>query len=147
MVKTSGGWQSRAWTVCLQGHQGSGVLLKKKNYLFILFGCAKSNRGRWDPQLRTWGPFVTAFWVFSFSMWDLIPCPGIKARPPALGGQSPRLWITREVPGALLPRHPGHGPLVLMLTGWQLCCAELSRSVMSKSWTVACQASLPTGFS
>ena len=34
----------------------------------------------------------------SCCMWDLVPCPGIKPRPPALGVQSPSHWTTREVP-------------------------------------------------
>ena len=31
-------------------------------------------------------------------MWDLVPQPGIKSRPPALGLQSLSHWTTREVP-------------------------------------------------
>ena len=34
----------------------------------------------------------------SCSMWDSVPWPGIKPRPPALGAQSPSHWTTREVP-------------------------------------------------
>ena len=32
---------------------------------------------------------------------NLVPQPGIEARPPALGAQSPNHWTTREVPTAL----------------------------------------------
>ena len=32
------------------------------------------------------------------SRWDLVPRPGIKPRPRALGAQSPSHWTTREVP-------------------------------------------------
>ena len=31
-------------------------------------------------------------------MWDLVPCPGIKPRPPALGAQNLSQWTTRQVP-------------------------------------------------
>jgi len=34
----------------------------------------------------------------SCSMWDLVPWPGIKPKPPALGAQSPSYWTSREVP-------------------------------------------------
>ena len=34
----------------------------------------------------------------SCSIWDLVLCPGIKPRPPALGAQSLSHWTTREVP-------------------------------------------------
>ena len=32
------------------------------------------------------------------SMWDLVPWPGIKPRPPALGAQTLSHWSTRDVP-------------------------------------------------
>ena len=35
--------------------------------------------------------------TLSCSMWDLVPWPGIKPRPPALGAQSFSHWTTREV--------------------------------------------------
>ena len=35
-------------------------------------------------------------------MWDLVPWPGIKPGPPALGAQRPSHGTTREVPGSLL---------------------------------------------
>ena len=54
-------------------------------YLFIyLFGCAGS-------QLRHAGSF-------SCGMWDLVPWPGIKTGPPALGVRHLNHWTTREVP-------------------------------------------------
>ena len=31
-------------------------------------------------------------------MWDLVPWPGIKPRPPVLGAQSLSHWTTREIP-------------------------------------------------
>ena len=33
----------------------------------------------------------------SYSMWDLVPRPGIESRPPVLGAQSLSHWNTREV--------------------------------------------------
>ena len=36
-------------------------------------------------------------WELHCSMWDLVPWPGIKPRPPALGAQSLGHWTTREV--------------------------------------------------
>ena len=35
---------------------------------------------------------------FNCSIWDLVPWPGIKPWPPALGAQSLSHWATREVP-------------------------------------------------
>ena len=35
--------------------------------------------------------------TLSCGMWDLVPQPGIKPRPPALGMRSLSHWITREV--------------------------------------------------
>ena len=37
-------------------------------------------------------------WTLSCSIWDLVPWPGIKHRPPALGAQIPSHWTTRKVP-------------------------------------------------
>ena len=35
--------------------------------------------------------------ILSCGMWDLVPWPGIKPRPPALGAWSLSYWTTREV--------------------------------------------------
>ena len=35
---------------------------------------------------------------FNCNMWDLVPWPGIKPRPPALEARSLSHWATREVP-------------------------------------------------
>ena len=37
--------------------------------------------------------------IFSCSMWDLVPWPGIKPGPPELGAQILGHWTTRGVPG------------------------------------------------
>ena len=50
--------------------------------------------------------FFEYFYVFiylavpghRFCTWDLVPQPGIKLMPPALGSQSLSHWTTREVP-------------------------------------------------
>ena len=34
----------------------------------------------------------------TWGMWDLVPWPGIKPGPPALGAQGLKHWTTREVP-------------------------------------------------
>ena len=36
--------------------------------------------------------------VLSCSTWDLVPQPGIKPGPPALGAKGLNHWTTREVP-------------------------------------------------
>ena len=63
-----------------------------------LFGCT-------SLQLHTGSQiFVTASGIFSCSVrtlscgiWDLVPWPGIKPKPPALGARSLSHWTTREV--------------------------------------------------
>ena len=42
---------------------------------------------------------VVACKMCSCGMWDLVSCPGIKPRLPALGGQSLSPWTTGEIPG------------------------------------------------
>ena len=44
------------------------------------------------------GIFILACGIFSCSMQDLIPWPGIEPGPPALGARSLDRWTTREVP-------------------------------------------------
>ena len=45
---------------------------------------------------------VGAFGIFSWSMWDLVPWPGIEPGPPALGAWSLSHWTSREVPTDIL---------------------------------------------
>ena len=40
---------------------------------------------------------IAAHGIFSCNMWDLVPQPGIKPRPLALGVCRLRHWTTREV--------------------------------------------------
>ena len=42
--------------------------------------------------------FYLAALGLSCSMWDLVPCPGIESRPPALGAWTLSHWTTREAP-------------------------------------------------
>ena len=42
--------------------------------------------------------FVWGVSTGSCSPWDLVPCPGIEPRPPALAEQSPSHWAPREAP-------------------------------------------------
>ena len=50
----------------------------------------------------------------SCGMQDLVPWPGIKPRPPALGTWSPKHWTTREVPKLCIMKYFKHtGKLVL----------------------------------
>ena len=61
------------------------VVLGLKDFLFIYFLI-----------------FIIFFYLaaldLSCSMWDLIPWPGIKPRPPTLGASGISHWTTREVP-------------------------------------------------
>ena len=63
-----------------------------KKYLFIYFGCTGSS-------LQHAGSLVAAFGLLvAARMQDLVPRPGIKPGPPALGVRSLTHWTTREVP-------------------------------------------------
>ena len=48
---------------------------------------------------------VLAFGIFSCSMWNLVPWPGIEPRPPALGARNLTHWTTRKVPMLILELH------------------------------------------
>ena len=54
----------------------------------------------WVAPSQWWacGIFAVACWIFSCSIEDLVPWPGIEPRPSALGAWSLSHWITREVP-------------------------------------------------
>ena len=48
--------------------------------------------------------------ILVVSTWDLVLCPGIEPKPPALGAQNLSHWTTREVPACpscllLNPQH------------------------------------------
>ena len=44
------------------------------------------------------GIFSCSMWTLSCGMWGLVPWPGIKPGPPALGAQRCSHWTTREIP-------------------------------------------------
>ena len=46
--------------------------------------------------------FAAAYRIFSWGTWDLVPHPGIKPRPPALGSRSLSNGTTRKVPHTIL---------------------------------------------
>ena len=50
--------------------------------------------------------FSCGMWTLSCGMWDLVPWPGIKPGPPALGAWSLSHWTTREVPAFFLLNLP-----------------------------------------
>ena len=53
---------------------------------------------RYRVFIAACGIFSCSMGTLSFGMWDLVPWPGIKSGPHALGGQSLSHWTTREVP-------------------------------------------------
>ena len=59
------------------------------------FSCCRA----WALSEWVWlhGVLVAAYWIFSWGMWDLVPWPGIKLRPSALGAQHLSCWTTREI--------------------------------------------------
>jgi len=63
-------------------------------YYYYFFAYAGSQLRHTESSV-----FVAACWIFSCSMWNLVPWPGIKPRPPALGAWRFSHWTTREDPG------------------------------------------------
>ena len=61
---------------------------------FYLFVCAESQLQHVMRSLI----FAAAFKLFSCSLWDLVPRPGIIPRPPSFKVQSLSHWTTRKVP-------------------------------------------------
>ena len=67
--------------------------------------------------------------IFSCSMWDLVPWPRIKPRPPAWGALSLSHWTIREVPKIrLYSSSQGYGFSSGHVWMWELDCEE--------SWTL-----------
>ena len=60
------------------------IVLTSMHFFFLIFGCIKSQ--------------FAAHRIFSCSMWDLVPRPGIELQPPALGGWNLSHWTNWEVP-------------------------------------------------
>ena len=78
-------WQSQACSLCGLFLFHTWVHLCHVFYSVVLL--------IWLPQV-----LAVASRLFSCSMWDLVPWPGIQPRPPALGEWSFSPWTTREVP-------------------------------------------------
>ena len=83
--------------------------------------------------------FIVAFRIFNCSMrtlnwgmWDLVPRPGIKPRPPALGAQSLSHWTTREVLKLLLKCSMAQvlvAAVTMVWTFWPWSSSEQEESV------------------
>ena len=56
--------------------------------------------------------FVTVCGILSYSVWDLVPGPGIEPGTPALGARSLSHWVTWEVPRQFL-KHNSYAMLCL----------------------------------
>ena len=81
--------------------------VKKKISWAYLCGCIlDSIQICWSiyPPANTTGLKNIYLFVLGLScgIWELVPWPGIKPRPPALGAQSLSHWTTREVPTIVL---------------------------------------------
>ena len=66
--------------------------------------------------------FFNNIYVFSCSMWDLVPWPGIEPRLPTLGMRSLSHWTTREVPelGGLVAQLVKNPPAMQETPVWSL---------------------------
>ena len=53
--------------------------------------------------------FSCGMWTLSYSIWDLVPWPGIKPRPPYLGGPSHSHWRRQWHPTPVLLPGKSHG--------------------------------------
>ena len=67
--------------------------------LFIYLAAPGLSYGTRDLPSSLWyaGSLVMVFELFSYSMWDLVPWPGIKPGPRLLETWSLSHWTTREV--------------------------------------------------
>ena len=69
--------------------------------------------------------------IFPYSMWDLVPSPGIEPRPLALGVQTLSHWATRKVPCHALLSTQGcwrSDRAAMTLLADSLCCLTNSHS-------------------
>ena len=66
---------------------------------FIYLAVPGLSYGTWDLPSSLWHAesLVVVCELFSYSMWDLVPWPGIKSDPPMLETWSLSHWTTREV--------------------------------------------------
>ena len=67
-------------------------------------------------------------------MQDLVPCPGIKPWPPALGVQSVKCWSTQEVPlGGYIT-----GPKAEVFKKWPLSLFKKKKNLLTQKLTHVC---------
>ena len=62
---------------------------------------------------------VAACRIFSCSLWDLVPWPGIKPRAPAVGARSLSHWTTREAPRSFVFKEEH----LYIFHSWNICYA------------------------
>ena len=68
--------------------------------IFLYLAVPHLSRSTWDLTSLSQhaGSFSRGMRTLSCDMWDLVPQPGIKPGPPALGTWSLGHWATRDVP-------------------------------------------------
>ena len=83
-------WVSETMCVCVQGCRGRLMMWEWEDWYLV-----------WSVK----GTFLRFIFIYLFgcvslgySMWDLVPWPGIKPGPPALEAWTLSFWTTREVP-------------------------------------------------
>ena len=84
------------------GTYGEGVILGEGDHRSLSFLCIVYIIfvfKKYSFNLFIWLPWVfsCSMWTLSWSIWDLVPWPGIEIGPPTLGAWSLSYWITREV--------------------------------------------------
>ena len=80
----------------LRSEEGSDCAILAKHSFFS----TSSSKFIWLHQVSVaaLGIFSCSLQTLSCSIWDLVPCPGIKPQPPALGAWSLSHWTAREAP-------------------------------------------------
>ena len=78
------------------------LMIKKKRFIYfdvLDLRCSTWNLhcGTWDLLVALCKNFSCNIWTLSCSMQNLVPWPGIKPGPPALGTWNLSHWTTREV--------------------------------------------------
>ena len=80
-------WEARLPTYNL-------VLLVSWFFFLLTAQCLSWAMKNLQSSLCHVGPFSCCMQILSCSMWDLVPSPRIKHKPPALGAQGLRHWAT-----------------------------------------------------
>ena len=94
--------------------------LKKKRFIYLLLCCTGSYLRHVGSSIfvATLGICSFSIWTLGFGMWDLVPRPGIKPRPPALG-----VWSGRA---KSQPLHPQGSPWGIFNEGSSRCQTRCS---------------------